>query len=174
MQELQEQFDDFLAAISLGSKQRNRINSAFSGIQTFLCSEYEIPNGVVFVQGSCANGTAIKPPPDGDYDLDVVVRIPDPPRSADEALEDLESILEDNGIYAGKVIPKKPCVRLEYADDEIGGFHIDLVPARHNSSASGAPLQAPRRGEGWHDSPPLNTRTGVSDKASHLREPCRL
>ncbi len=152
MSDLPAAFDGFVGQISLKEKQWARINSAFAGLQEYLAEAYSVSPEDIFVQGSCANGTAIKPPPEGDYDLDIVVVIPNGEVSANAALDSLERILEDNGRYAGKLEPRKPCVRIRYADEEIGGFHIDVVPARHGRGET--PLDVPRRGDGWHGTAP--------------------
>jgi hypothetical protein len=153
MVNLQPQFDDFIERISLGQSQWARIDSAYVTLREYLAKSYGISQDDVFAQGSCANGTAIKPPPEGEYDLDIVVVIPDGNVSSTVALEDLERILAKDSRYAGKLKPKKPCVRIQYADDEIGGFHIDVVPGREDATRH-APLEAPRRNEGWHGTAP--------------------
>ena len=43
--------------------------------------------------------------------------------------------------------------RLEYAEDDVGKFHVDVVPSRPDPSGA-APLQVPRRDNGWHGSAP--------------------
>jgi hypothetical protein len=152
--EIQPQFDQFVKRVSLRDKQEERIGSAFRTLQEYLCESYGIEAGDVLVQGSVANGTAVRPLEGGEYDLDIVVVVPDANGlDANQALMDLEAILERQGRYSGKLKAKKPCIRIQYADDEIGGFHIDVVPARLHPNGS-APIQVPRRDEGWHDSAP--------------------
>lgn len=67
MSELEPQFDEFIEEVSLQKKQWDRIDSAFTALRDYLAASYSIEPEDVFIQGSCANGTAIKPPPDGDY-----------------------------------------------------------------------------------------------------------
>jgi hypothetical protein len=151
--DLQDQFDDFVERISLGTAQWQRINSAFVSLRTFLANNYDVLPSAISAQGSCANGTAVKPLPEGDYDLDMILVIPDGDVSSSTALNTLQATLERSGNYAGRVEAKKPCVRLRYADDQIGGFHIDITPARPSASGD-APLDAPRRDDGWHGTAP--------------------
>lgn len=154
MSDLQPQFDKFIERVSLGEGPKARINSAFDALHTYLCEVYGVDADQVFVQGSVANGTAVEPTDGGEYDLDIVVVVPDADAlSANQALDDLEAHLNNNGRYKGKLTPKKPCVRIQYADDEIGSFHVDVVPARLHPNGT-APLQAPRRDDGWHDTAP--------------------
>jgi hypothetical protein len=70
--------------------------------------------------------------------------------SADEALERLEDALREDGDYKKRLEPKKPCVRLRYAGDNEGHFHVDIVPARTRN----ATLEIPVRGDGWHETNP--------------------
>jgi len=154
MSSLPNQFVTFIENISLGERQVERIQSAATALADYLRSAMELEaEDDVFLQGSYANGTAIKPPEGGEYDVDVVVVSATHSDSADDALDDLEDILEDHGRYRDRIQRKKPCVRLKYADDEIGGFHVDVVPVRP-SSDNDAPLDAPRRDEGWHGTAP--------------------
>lgn len=154
MTDLQGQFDTFIERISLGKTQLDRIESAFTGLQEYLCEAYGVSASEVFKQGSVPNGTAVKPVPGGEYDLDIFLVVPNAEHlDADKALSNLMDVLNVHGRYKGKCNPKKPCVRIEYADEEIGGFHIDVVPGRASSKGE-APLQAPRRGGGWHGTAP--------------------
>jgi len=154
LSEIQPQFDRFIERVSLGDKQQTRIASAFQSLQDYLCESYGVEADNVFVQGSVANGTAVKPLEGGEYDLDIVVLVPEADGlEANQALLDLETILESHGRYSGKLTAKKPCIRIQYADDEIGGFHIAVVPARLHPTRA-APIQVPRRDEGWYDSAP--------------------
>lgn len=178
MTELPAQFEEFHERISLGPKPRARIESAFKTLQGVLCNAYGVDASDVFMQGSCANNTAVEPADEdeGEYDLDIVVVIPEGDVAATQALEDLQAHLEADGRYRDKVTPKKPCVRLQYADDEIGGFHVDIVPVRRAPQDSDAPLEAPRRDDGWHGTAPaeytdwcLNQGEGFSRTVKMLK-----
>jgi hypothetical protein len=156
---LQHDFEDFYSRIILGKTQRERIDSAAGHLKEYLCAWYKLPEEDVFEQGSYPNETAIKPDrekKDGEYDVDVVAVCAVAEATEDEAIDDLEASLDADGDYSKRIErdnPKRPCVRLRYADDEIGGFHVDVVPARVPQD-SGAPLEIPRRGSGWRDSAP--------------------
>lgn len=144
---------EFLDAITLGERQIERINSAFDHVSGFLTSSYELGSGEVFLQGSYANWTSVKPVEGGEYDVDVVAHCVDTSVSADAALEDLEERFRADGRFAERVEAKKPCVRLNYAEDEVGAFHVDVVPVRASAGVA-APLEAPRRGQGWKGTAP--------------------
>ncbi|WP_167369714.1 nucleotidyltransferase [Amycolatopsis orientalis] len=151
--EIQTYFRRFRDEISLGDPQVQRIESASTTLIAYLRDHYELTTSQVFLQGSYANGTAVKPVAGGEYDVDIVCVSSSEDDTAADALEDMYSTLESNGRYIGKLKPKQPCVRIEYADDNIGSFHVDVVPVR-SSSASDAPLDAPRRNSGWHSTAP--------------------
>lgn len=159
--QLPSAFDQFFEAISLGATPRQRIESATNGIVNYLTGAYGLGPGAVFPQGSVPNETAVEPADkdEGEYDADIVAVCASDDASPDDALDDLEATLAEHGTYAELLrkegARKKPCVRLRYADDDVGGFHVDVVPARASTSADPqAPLEVPRRGEIWHDTTP--------------------
>lgn len=148
------QFAKFIENISLGDRQIERIESAAGALDTYLRQEYELESPEdVFVQGSYANHTAIRPSSDGEYDVDIVAVCAGQDESANDAVDTLFDTLAANGRYKDKLVRKNPCVRIEYADDEIGQFHVDVVPVRAGL-AGDAPLEAPRRDKGWHGTAP--------------------
>jgi hypothetical protein len=161
MAQLPDAFDIFHGRVSLNKKPCDKIESAASGLIVYLSAQYGVSQDRVFLQGSYPNGTAVEPEDkdNGEYDVDLVCDGIDPGWSATNALDDIESKLAKHGTYEkllhGADSRKKPCVRLFYAEDEIGAFHIDVVPARPSlSSDAQAPLEVPRRGNGWHDTAP--------------------
>ncbi len=151
--DLSAHFDRFVENVSLGEPQVGRMNSAAASIRDFLIDAYGLQRGAVFIQGSYANGTSVEPIEGGEYDVDIVSISVDTTTTADAALTQLERVFKADGRFAARVKLKNPCVRLEYADDNIGKFHVDVVPVRRSSSAD-ASLDAPRRGDGWHPTAP--------------------
>jgi hypothetical protein len=145
-------FAEFHERIQLGGIPEGKISSAWSRLQSYLIAELAIPQLDIFVQGSYANKTAVKPPTSGrEYDLDTVAIGFDADATADGALARLEEILAKDGDYKKRIERRAPCVRLRYAGDTEGRFHVDVVPAKHGSRPV---IQVPRRKEGWHDSDP--------------------
>jgi hypothetical protein len=90
---------------------------------------------------------------DGEYDLDIVSVCAGGGVTADQALDDLKRRFEADGRFRERIVAKKPCVRLEYAEDDVGKFHVDVVPV-HPTAVTSPPLEAPRRGDGWHGTAP--------------------
>ena len=145
-------FGEFHDRIQLGGIPEGKISSAWNRLQSYLVAELAIPQLDVFVQGSYANKTAVKPPTSGrEYDLDTVAIGFDADDSADSALEHLEEILARDGDYRKRIERRAPCVRLRYGADGEGHFHVDVVPAKHGATPV---IRVPRRKEGWHDSDP--------------------
>jgi len=151
--DLRANFAKFLQNISLGDPQVPRMNSAARTVSDFLTRSYGLPSGEVFLQGSYPNGTAVEPVAGGEYDVDLVVVCCGAGDEAGEALNELERRLRSDGRFRARVKRKNPCVRLEYAGDDVGDFHVDVVPCRRSRSLP-ALLEVPRRGAGWKDSAP--------------------
>lgn len=153
---LQPEFDTFVEKIVLGQPQVDKIERAVDTLKKYLGDAYKLPAENMFIQGSYSNGTAVRPPPTdgGEYDVDLVILSGSAAMTADQALDDLEKVLSNNGNYATRLKPKKPCVRIEYAEDDIGKFHIDVVPARIAVDQSVSPIEVPRREAGWLPSAP--------------------
>lgn len=172
--DVSSEFEKFHAAICLTQTQVDRIESARSALEAYLLNNVDhLKPGDITLQGSYANGTAVKPVAGGEYDVDIIVRSADSGDTADDALEDLAEVLLQHGTYKGKIKEKTPCVRVEYADDYIGGFHVDLVPVRE-STDSDAPLDAPRRGKGWHPTAPDEYTTWCANQSNEFRRTVRM
>jgi hypothetical protein len=151
--DLSAYFERFLDNISLGEPQVSRMNSAANTISAFLVDKCDVPTENVFLQGSYANQTAIEPVDGGDYDIDLVSICVEPDVSCDEALSELEALFRSDGRFKDRLKRKQPCVRLEYAEDDVGSFHVDVVPVRSTGNTT-PPLEAPRRHEDWRGTAP--------------------
>jgi predicted nucleotidyltransferase len=153
---LPEAFVDFHDAIELSPLSEERINTAWGRLHSYLCDAFGLPVHYVYIQGSYANDTAVKPADeDGEYDLDIVCL--SGAGTPAEAIHKLTEVLGLDGDLAERIEPNesgRPCVRLRYADDPEGfGFHVDIVPAKGADPAN--VIEVPMRGhEGWRDSAP--------------------
>jgi hypothetical protein len=155
VQNLTTYFHRFVNNISLGEPQVGRMDRAADGVMSFLRTAYGLPSEYVFMQGSYPNGTAIEPVEGREYDVDIVAVCVDASTGPTSALTELQRRFEGNGNYANRIVPKTPCIRLEYAEDSVGKFHIDVVPLRNNTDwTSVAPLDAPRRDDDWYETAP--------------------
>jgi hypothetical protein len=151
--DLSAYFDQFLENISLGDPQVPRMDSAANTISQFLQRSNGLPPQNFFLQGSYPNGTAVEPVEGGEYDLDIVAVCVAGQTTCNDTLSDLEKRFRADGRFRDRVKRKKPCVRLEYAEDDVGKFHVDIVPVRPSADAD-CPFDAPRRDEGWHGTAP--------------------
>lgn len=153
MTDLSAHFDQFVRNISLGDPQVPRMTSAARSISEFLAKSYGLPSSAIFLQGSFPNGTAVEPVAGGEYDVDLVCVCVSDGVTSSQALDDMERRFKSDGRFRNRVKSKKPCVRLEYAEDDVGKFHVDVVPV-HRTGRASPPLEAPRRGESWHGTAP--------------------
>ncbi|MCF6743548.1 nucleotidyltransferase [Blastococcus sp. KM273128] len=161
--ELSGYFKAFDEEISIGEPQTSRMESASNAIIDFLSDRYDLPKRNFFLQGSYPNGTAVEPLEGGEYDVDLVAVCVESSKSANQALTDMETVFRNDGRYSHRVVPKKPCIRLEYAPDDVGKFHVDVVPVRVTGQPS-PPLDAPRRDEGWHGTAPAEYTAWCRDQ----------
>lgn len=153
-------FNTFLERLQLGAKQIDRITSATDSLAEKLARHFGIDARDIFLQGSIANDTAIKPPPskqDGEYDVDLVVisaSHADSPADAIRAMREALVAVGYGGMIEDDGDRERPCIRLRYAKDPAGKFHVDVVPARRTVSGE-APLEVPRPSENrWRPTAP--------------------
>jgi len=150
--DLSTYFDHFVKAISLDKTHLARMGRASDALMELLVKEYGLPASDVFLQGSYPNHTVIEPVEGGEYDIDMVAICVDENVSGAVALDDLERRLAADGRYKDRIVRKAPCVRLEYSEDDVGKFHVDVVPLRRLPGTEA--LQAPRRGSPWKETAP--------------------
>lgn len=187
---LDSAFNTFYNKIELRSLSEQRIGGAWGRLHTFLTAAYNLPDREVFLQGSYANDTAIRPcDADGEYDIDIVVVGVQNGTSAAQAIGELRHKLEADADLAKRLRPDepgRPCVTLQYAPDDDGsGFHIDIVPAERllplAPVAYGFPypvaspaLQVPmRKREQWRGTAPLEYTQYCLDKGELVRRTVR-
>lgn len=165
------QFQQFLDNIALGQRQIERMASAANTVAAFVTESYGLPPGGVFLQGSYPNGTAIEPVEGGEYDVDLVAVCASGGVGPTDALNDLEQRFAADGRFRDRIKRKKPCVRLEYAPDDVGKFHVDVVPVR---ACKMAPFEAPRRNEGWKGTAPAEYTAWCRDQGVLFRRTVQI
>jgi len=155
---LKDEFNDFYEKIQLLKKQSDRINSAIGSLSNYLIEQYDLKQTDIYLQGSFSTNTAVRPSPslgdNAEYDVDLIVLCANDDISTNEALDNLEDIIQANGIYKDKIEkenPNIPCVRLRYADEDSARFHVDLVPSKNNEDGT---ISIPRRDSDWEVSRP--------------------
>lgn len=153
MSNLPDAFDTFHDKLLLPDHAEEKIRRAAKRLHDHVVRHTGVDDDQVFLQGSFANNTTIRPLEDGEYDVDTcAVIIDDRDMTCDEAFAHLEEVLSQSEDYGERMDTSRDrCVRLEYADDDIGGFHVDIVAARDEP---GGFLAIPVRGGEWSDTNP--------------------
>ena len=163
-------FDQFLTNISLGKIQLKKMDVAAGAIERFLIASYGLNAQQVFVQVSCTqNNTVVKPIKDGEYDIDVVAICCNTRITSDDALNDLQNRLSANSNYAQRIEPRNSCIRLHYAEDNVGLFHLDVTPLRDLTDSTS--LEAPRKSEQWKPTAPAEYRDWCMNQGELFRKP---
>ena len=167
-------FQAFLENISLKSTREDRIGQCWSALKEFARNDRtndEDTPGIgdklreIFVQGSYAMGTSIRPVDAKDeFDVDTVLvltlkkdkgSLPD----STETLRWVAERLRTNANYAKSLEVKKRCVRINYA----GEFHLDVVPSESEGAPVGS-LLIPDKGGRWIPTDPKGLIAWVADK----------
>lgn len=144
MATLNRHFDIFHERIALDLGRKERIQSAHQTLRRYVETDGPLAKvkTELFLQGSYAHGTAIRPSEGCGFDVDVVLCInaKDPSdwilelkQDASKVLDWVATRLRTVSAYNGKVRRRNRCVRIEYAND----FHLDVVPAHGPSGADG-------------------------------------
>lgn len=129
-------FQTFHSEITLREDQAKRIQNEHLALRKAIEADPEIKWRLsdVFLQGSYAHDTAVRPQVDGEYDVDVVLGLnltpsgqttTGQPVAPKEALSWLGSRLGMMSAYRNRVRANGRCVTIEYKGD----FHMDVVPA---------------------------------------------
>ncbi|NNN09559.1 MAG: nucleotidyltransferase [Acidimicrobiaceae bacterium] len=170
--DLSAYFNGFVKEISLDKTHLARMDRAAGTLKDLLVKEYGLPPSDVFLQGSYANRTVIEPVEGGEYDIDMVAVCVDQNVASDVALDDLERRLTADGRYQDRVVRKVPCVRLEYSEDEVGKFHVDVVPLRRHPDTG--ELMAPRRGSPWKQTAPSEYTEWCRDQGEQFTRTVKI
>jgi len=111
----------------------------------------------IYVQGSTAVGTNVRPIASNEHDVDLISLLPDgspalPPAYVKKLIGDR---LKASGVYRDILEEKQRCWRLVYAND----FHLDITPAIPNPQCpNGGELVPDKAAGGWKASNPKGFR----------------
>lgn len=167
---LDNEFIELHEDLQLNQTQQNRIESAVSAISSHIKGYYEIDEQDVFLQGSVATQTIIKPQDSSvEYDVDIVAVLGDIDSDPDILLLSLEDCFKANEIYSKKLDDNKdrPCIRLQYAEENAAKFHVDIVPTRLGTHS---PLEMPTRKGGWKETAPREFAQWSLDHSDDYRK----
>ena len=129
--------EDIVKEISVPSTKYDEAKQHYTAVGEWISDE----NGTlssykpkIFVQGSFALGTAIKPIDREEYDIDAVCLIDSSTKLiTQEQLKNLVGDrLKENKVYSQKLEEKRRCWTLNYSEKSC--FHLDILPAIPNKS----------------------------------------
>lgn len=159
------QFQQFNDKIKLDVSRRGRIDSAITRFEEFARNDDELhvaSKGSIFLQGSVATQTVIKPIADDEFDVDVIypfdlAAFPNG-TTPSQIVQWFLSRLSKSDFYRSKLIAKDRCARIDYARD----FHIDIIPAT-SSVPEHRPYAVPAKDVGsWITNDPNGFTTWVA------------
>jgi hypothetical protein len=151
-------FEEFITNIVLTNTQANRIDSSLYNLSRLFLERLDVEDIDIYIQGSFATNTTVKPLTNtqtmgdaGEYDVDIVIDSVNW-GEAEEALSNIEAVLNSHESYSDKISNKKKnsCVRLDYNSDDSGvGFHVDIVPIKTINETC---MKANRKTNDWTQS----------------------
>ena len=175
---LPEAFTDFHKRIALSTLSEERINRAWGRLHAFHTAEFAIPDSFVYIQGSYANDTAVKPgTEDGEYDLDIVCICVGTGTSAGNAIQRLTSALAGDGDLAKRTSSRTSPVARASAwgtprTPTASAFtSTSFLPRRQ----SHRPIEVPMRGqEHWRESAPYAYTRWCQEQPVQFRRAVRF
>jgi len=160
--------DDICQELEWSQTQFERARSSYEAVAEWLAGSDDplLVSLHVYLHGSGAIGTSIKPIGRDEFDVDLISFIigfgPDVAPSVLKAA--IGKRLREHAYYASILEEKKRCWRLDYAGD----FHLDISPTIANPSCSnGGELVPDRKLKTWHPTNPRSYR-GVFDGRAAL------
>jgi len=136
MSSLDRHFEKFHKLIALDQGRIDRIKSAHTRLRDNVEADGPLSKLLkgVFLQGSYAQSTAIRPADHTEFDVDVVLALDASERdflgiasrrAPEVVIDHVANRLRNCREYEGKVRRRGRCVRITYASE----FHMDVVPA---------------------------------------------
>ncbi len=159
--------------ISLTPSQYEGLKSRYESISAILEDprDPELGDMLVFPQGSFRTRTVIRPPGNGDVDIDAIAYVTGgTPLAPVDLLDRLFAELDARARTNGGVVPSNRCVTVQYHDEQLP-CHMDVTPAERkpgnpNDDGSGR-LRVPDRSDSdWSPSNPKDFADWFEDIAS--------
>lgn len=158
-------------SLQLDESRKERMESAYRSVSTVIDSDQGFFKDIdvdVYPQGSVASGTTTKPLTGSEFDLDIVVHIKSvySKFTPNQIYNELIKVLENDDRYKDKIVKKKRCVRLKYAND----FHMDIMPGCIKLVVGDNNIKVPDRElKNWVDSNPKGFVDWFLGKAKTIR-----
>jgi len=159
--------DEIGKALDLTETQIQRARQAYRAVGGWLSGSEDplLAETAVYLQGSSALGTAVKPIDREEFDVDLIcfcatVVADVPPTHLKKAVGNR---LREHKTYSPILEEKKRCWRLNYKDH----FHLDLSPTIANPNCrNGGELVPDRKLRGWHPTNPRAYKAKFDERAS--------
>lgn len=159
--------DEIGEALDLTETQFERARQSYNAVGDWISGSDDplLVRTLVYLQGSSALGTAVKPIGCDEFDVDLIcfcaaVSLGITPARLKAAVG---CRLQEHRTYAAILEEKKRCWRLNYAGD----FHLDLSPTIANPHCcNGGELVPDRRLREWHPTNPKAYRTKFDERAT--------
>ena len=148
-----ELFDSIAESLDLTASQLEKIETAYRGVGSWLANSDNpiLVDAEIYSQGSVRIKTAVKPIGQDEFDVDLVLYLPNA-RNADrdEIMEAVRSRLNAHGTYS-KLLSELPRgFRINYT----GEYHLDITPGKEHEQfwLNGQPLWVPDKREEFKES----------------------
>lgn len=160
-------FDRLCAELDIGETRLEEAKRRYNGVAEWLAAgEHRLLQRLsIYLQGSTALGTAVRPIHSLEHDVDLVAFLADgstgfQPAAVKKVIGDR---LKENATYARLLEEKKRCWRLVYANE----FHLDITPSIPNALCrQGGELVPDRTLREWKDTNPKGYRAAFERRAS--------
>lgn len=153
-------------SLELSASQFALAKQRYEGVGTYLANSGNaaLRNLAIFLQGSTALGTTVKPIGINEHDVDLVAHVSDlDAQMSPAALKRMiGDCLRANGNYAPLLEEKLRCWRLNYANE----FHMDITPSIPNPECRlGGELVPDKTLKAWKASNPKGYKRLFSERA---------
>ncbi len=146
--------------------QLNDARAKYEAVGAWLAgaADLSIQRLKIYLQGSTAIGTTVKPLFDNEYDVDLVSHIPGYEHRAPAQIKKLiGDRLRESGHYVPILVEKTRCWRLNYANE----FHLDITPSIANPACpNGGELVPDRKLQCWKASNPKGYKALFEQRAA--------
>ena len=155
--QLAEILEAMCQALELTASQAEEAEQRYNIVGRWLGDDPVLQGAWIYVHGSVALGTTVKPLARAEYDVDLVCHVPHGSPAVSPAL--LKKIvgdrLKDHGTYVRLLEEMRRCWRLNYA----GEFHMDITPSIPNPAcALGGELVPDKELRQWKPTNPVGYR----------------
>src|SRR2546429_2369026 len=156
-------------SLELSNSQFTQAKQRYEGVGACLAgSDDRVLRAIaIYLQGSTALRTTVKPIGVNEHDVDLVAHVPDldVPISPAALKKGIGDCLRENGHYAPLLEEMPRCWRLNYANE----FHMDITPSIPNPTCGmGGELVPDKALKSWKPSNPRGYRSKFDRRAAIL------